>query len=67
MALDSCKNHQKVGIAVECLTKEENNYSILCENCLAERANNKYIFLLKDADIVFERFRLEFISQFEEE
>ncbi|CAK61248.1 unnamed protein product (macronuclear) [Paramecium tetraurelia] len=66
-ALESCQYHQKAGIAVECQIRDENNYSILCENCLAEKANNKHIFLLKDAKLVFEQFRLEFQNQYEEE
>ncbi|CAD8109903.1 unnamed protein product [Paramecium primaurelia] len=65
--LDRCQYHQKVGIAIEWLTRDENNYSILCENCLAERANNKHIYLLKDAELILEQFRLEFLYRFEEE
>ncbi|CAD8111626.1 unnamed protein product [Paramecium primaurelia] len=64
---DRCSIHQKVGIAVECLIRGEYNYSILCENCLAERVNNKQIFLLKDAKIVFDQFRLQCQSEFEGE
>ncbi|CAD8210889.1 unnamed protein product [Paramecium pentaurelia] len=64
---DRCSIHQKVGIAVECLIRDEYNYSILCENCLAERVNNKQIFLLKDAKLVFDQFRLQCQREFEEE
>ncbi|CAD8210232.1 unnamed protein product [Paramecium octaurelia] len=63
--LDRCSIHQKVGIAVECLTRDEYHYSILCENCLAERVSNKQIFLLKDAKLVFEQFRQQCLSEFE--
>lgn len=52
--LDRCSIHQKAGIAVECLTRDEYNYSILCENCIAERVSNKHIYLLKDAKLVLE-------------
>ncbi|CAD8122132.1 unnamed protein product [Paramecium sonneborni] len=66
-SLDICQFHQKVGIAVECLIRDESNYQILCENCLAEKTNNKNIYLLKDAELVFEQFRLKYQSIFEEE
>ncbi|CAD8124490.1 unnamed protein product [Paramecium sonneborni] len=65
--LDNCQLHKKEGIAVEYLVRDENNYLILCENCLAEKANKQDIFLLKDAEQVFEQFRSQYSSQFEQE
>ncbi|CAK64942.1 unnamed protein product (macronuclear) [Paramecium tetraurelia] len=63
--LDRCSMHQQVGIAVQCLVKDQYHYSILCENCLAERVSNNQIYLLKDAQSVFEEFRLQCLSEFE--
>ena len=49
------------------MKSNEYDYSILCESCLAEKANNKHIFLLKDAELVFKQFRSQFQNEIEEE